>query len=326
MYKVLNMTECRGVELLFESLKDVVEIITLPPDRETALSVIDAYDGYITSLRFRVDKAFIDRATRLKAVFTPSTGLDHIDLVYAAEKGIAVFGMKNDRAFLDGITSTAELGLGLLLGVIRRIPWGFQSALKGKWARDRFLGMQLTGKTMGILGYGRLGAIMASYAKALRMHVLACDIVEIADESVEQVSFQELMSASDVLSLHIHLNDSTRGIIGREAIDAMKPGIIIINTSRGGIIDETALLAGLLSGHIGAAGLDVIDGEWREDLVEHPLIQYAATHENLLISPHIGGVSFEAQLMTMENTLKKVRAFFEGGGVIPDWLLPSKMN
>ncbi len=326
MYKLLNLSECKGVEPLFAALSDIVETTTLPPDRALALDAIGEYDGYVTSLRVRVDKEFLDRAARLKAVFTPSTGLDHIDLAYAREKGVTVFGMKNDRAYLDSITATAEMGLGLLLGVIRKIPWSFQAALSGEWARDRFLGTQLSGKTMGILGYGRLGTIMASYAKALRMRVLACDIVPITDPAVEQVPFEALMERSDVISLHVHLNDQTRGIIDAAAIARMKPGVVIINTSRGGVIDEEALLLALLRGHVGAAGLDVIDGEWREDLINHPLIRYAASHQNLLISPHTGGVAFEAQWAAIDQTLRKVRGFFENGCTVPEWLLPSKMN
>ncbi len=328
MYKVLAMTEIVGQEELFAKLSDVIEITSVEPDRKKALEIIGEYDGFLSTLKFRTDKELLDKAVKLKAIFTPSTGLDHIDLDYAAKKGIAVYGMKNDRAFLDNVTATAELALALMLGVVRRIPWGFDAAKNGIWARDMFKGHQLSGKTMGILGYGRLGTIMAEYAKALRMHVIATDIKKIDNEEIEQVSFEELLERSDVISIHIHLNDSTRHLINKDAFDKMKKGAVLINTSRGGIVDEAALVEALESGKLLGAGVDVIDGEWMENKLEHPLIRYARTHENLLISPHVGGVCYESQLMAIDNTLKKVKDFFENGCVqdATDNLKISKVN
>ncbi len=320
MYKVLNMfpaeTEKSKNDLL--SMRDIVQICELPLQRDLVLNEIKNYDIYIATLTIQVDSEFIDKAENLKAIFTPSTGLDHIDLEYAKQKNIKVFSMKNDREFLDGVTATAECALGLLIGSVRKLPWGHYAAINGNWARDRYRGHQLSGKTMGILGYGRLGSIMADYAKALRMNIIACDIKKINDPSIQQVSFYELLKSSDVLSIHIHLNDETRHLINEGAFAAMKPGIVIINTSRGGIIDETAFVKALEEGRVSAAGIDVIDGEWMDDITKHPLIQYAASHENLLISPHIGGVTFESQEMSLANILKKIRLYIENEKSILD--------
>jgi D-3-phosphoglycerate dehydrogenase len=315
MYKVLNLftVETETARSDLASMQDIVEITTLPNDRVTVLKAIKEFDACIPALSIRVDREFIDNAVNLKGIFTPSTGLDHIDLEYAKEKNVKVFGMKNDREFLDNVTATAECALGLLLGVVRKLPWGFAAALNGNWARDRYRGHQLSGKTMGILGYGRLGSIMADYAKALRMDVIACDIKKIDNPAIRQVTFSELLNRSDVISIHIHLNQENRHLINSSAFAAMKPGVVIINTSRGAIIDETAFIEALENGRVSAAGLDVIDGEWLEDTTRHPLIQYAAKHENLLISPHVGGVTFESQEMSLAHTLKKVRAFFANG-------------
>lgn len=328
MYKLLSMAEIEGAQALYKRLDGLVEIVALPPDRATALAIIGEFDGYLASLHFRADRAFLDAATRLRAIFTPSTGLDHIDLDYAAEKGVWVYGMKNDREFLDNVTATAELALALMLVVARRIPWGFDAAKRGEWARDRFKGRQMSGKTMGILGYGRLGTMMGQYARALRMRVIACDTRPIEDTNVTQVSFDELIRQSDVLSIHVPLDKTTRGIIDREAFLRMKPNLVLVNTSRGAVIDETTLIEALERGYIAGAGVDVIDGEWREDICSHPLIRYANEHENLLITPHIGGVCYEAQTMALNNTLEKVGDFFrhDCDPIATELLIRSKMN
>ncbi len=317
MYKVLIATEIQGQETLFPKFDGLCEFTQIEPDRQKVLEVIENYDGYVSTLAFRADEKFLDNAKNLKAIFTATTGLDHIDLDYAAQRGIAVYGMKNDREFLDNVTATAEVALAILLALIRNIPWGFDSVKRGEWTRECYKGHQLNGKTMGILGYGRLGTIMAQYAKALRMNVIATDIKPIDNPDIKQVSFDELMEQSDVISIHIHLNECTRHLINKEAFDKMKPTAVLVNTSRGGIVDEEALVEALKSGKLAGAATDVIDGEWIENKLEHPLVKYAQSHENLLISPHVGGACYEAQLASIENTLNKVMDFFKNN-CVPD--------
>lgn len=315
-YKILDLASWLPPEDLYEKYGDVFEFVRIPETREALLENIGSFDGYIASLKVRVDEEVLERASSLKAIFTPSTGLDHIDLEAARRHGIPVFATKNDRDILDSITSTAEMALALLLSVVRRVPWAHQAAVDGIWAREVFRGHQLSGKTMGILGYGRLGTMMAEYAKALRMNVIACDIKKIDDEAICQVSFDELMRKSDVISIHVHLDKSTEKMIDKKAFSMMKKGVVIINTARGGIIDEEALCKALETGKVGGAGLDVIDGEWMENIKDHPLIQYAGTHQNLVISPHVGGTCFEAQYITAENIMRKIDDYFRNNGTI----------
>ena len=313
MFKLLSMGKNADEHGSYCGLCDTVSLDTLPPCRETALKVIGEYDAIIAPLQFRTDKEIIDAGKRLKAIFTATTGLDHIDIEYAAMRGIPVYGMKNDREFLDSITATAEQALALLLGVVRRIPWAFDSVKAGEWNRDRYKGHQLSGKTMGILGCGRLGTIMAQYASALRMRVIGCDILPINLPGVESVSLDELMRQSDVLSIHVHLNDSTRGMIGGSELAKMKRGSFLINTSRAAIVDEDAMIEALESGILAGVGVDIIDGEWMEDKTQSAVVRYAREHENLLISPHVGGACYESQAMAMENTLRKASDFFSSG-------------
>ena len=307
--RVLCMADVVPFPEVLDPLREVADVKVFPPKREILLREIADCDGYLASLHVRAGAEVIAAAKKLRAIATPSTGLDHIDLDAAAARGIAVLCLKDDREFLDRITCTAELAWALLLACVRKLPAAFQAAREGRWARDEFRGHQLSGMTFGVLGYGRLGTIVAQYAKAFRMRVLACDIKDLGAEGVEQVDRETLFRESDVVSIHVHLTPETKGLVGRRELALMKPGAILINTSRGAIVDEAALLEALESGKLGGAGVDVIHGEWSKKLKEHPLIRYARTHENLVITPHIGGVTFEAQATTIRYTAEKLRDF-----------------
>ena len=268
-------------------------------------------DAYYASLHVRLTKELLEAAPRLKVIGTPSTGLDHLDLQAAAGRNVAVVSLKDDRRLLDRITATAELSWALLLSCARRLPAAAEAARGGHWARDLFRGHQIAYKTLGILGCGRLGTIVAQYGRAFRMKVIGCDTRPVALEGVEMVSFGQLLGEADVLSIHIHLTEENRGLIDREVFLKMKPGAILINTSRGAIIDEAALVEALRSGRLGAAGLDVIEGEWRTDLAEHPLMEYARSHDNLVITPHVGGVTYESQAMAHVAAARKLVDHFQ---------------
>lgn len=312
-WQILNMADITSCPDLFAPLAPIANVVSLPPKRETLLENISEFDAYFSSLHVRLDREALGKATRLRVIATASTGLDHIDLGAAAEKGIAVLSLKEEIAFLDQITSTAELAWGLLLATVRRLPWAFGSALEGRWARDGFRGRQLSGKTVGILGYGRLGRMVADYGKAFRMRVLACDIRDVHPaEGIEMVDLDRLLRESDVLSIHVHLSDATRGMISQNEFAKMKRGAILINTSRGAIVDEGAMLDALRRGLIAGAGVDVIDGEWDPDLRQHPVIRYASEHQNLVISPHVGGITYEAQRMSFEFIAGKLKRHLEG--------------
>jgi len=259
-----------------ELLRSIFRLIEAEPSPAALHRHLPGADAYFAALAVRLDAAALAHADRLRVV----------------------------------ATSTAEMAWGLLLAAVGRIPFSHAAAMQGQWARDRFRGHQLSGKTLGILGYGRLGRIVAQYGQAFRMRVIACDVRDFEAPGVTRVNLGELLEQADVLSIHIHLTEENRGLLSRGALARMKRGAVIVNTSRGAILDEAALLEALASGQIGAAGLDVIDGEWRTDLHRHPLIAYAREHENLVISPHTGGVTFEAQDLTLQFTARRLIEWF----------------
>ena len=298
-----DLAHLPAVRRLLESCGHVRYIPATP---ETLAAAIADADAYFASMHVRITADMMAAAPHLRAIATPSTGLDHIDLEAARQRGIAVLSLKDDRKLLDRITATAELTWALILACARRLPEALDAVRRGVWARDLVRGHQIAYQTLGVLGLGRLGTMVAQYGLAFRMRVLGCDVRPVDLPGVERVDLDQLLRESDVLTIHIHLTDQNRGLINRQRLQAMKPGSILINTSRGAIVDEAALLEALLDGPLAAAGLDVIEGEWREDLADHPLMAYARTHPNLIITPHVGGVTYESQEMAYAAAARKL--------------------
>jgi D-3-phosphoglycerate dehydrogenase / 2-oxoglutarate reductase len=304
-----DITPCPNA---LDGLKEVAEVIVIPQTREALLEAAPKADAIFTCLRVRIDREIIDSAPKLKCVGTPSTGTDHLDLDALEERGIEMLCLKLERKFLDEITCTAELAWALVLNVARNIPNSVQAVHQGDWARNKFRGHQLYGQTCGILGYGRLGTILGRMAKGFGMKVLACDIKDFEAEGIERVDMDTLFRESDVVSLHIHLTPETKGLISWKYLEMMKPDGILVNTSRGAIVDEEALVEVMKGGHLWGYGTDVIHGEWMDDITQHPLVAYMKEGGNIVITPHIGGVTLESQSMSYTHTANKIRTFLEG--------------
>jgi D-3-phosphoglycerate dehydrogenase / 2-oxoglutarate reductase len=307
--RVLSMWNPDIAPEVYDALRGLADVDMRAPDRGWLLEHIGEYDVYLASLKVRVDRAIAERAAagRLKLVYTPSTGLDHIDCDALAEHGIEMRSLRSDYALLDRVTSTAELAFALVLAVARKIPNAHAAAMRGHWARDAYCGRQLAGKTLGVLGVGRLGRMMVDYGRGFRMRVIGCDPAPLRPvPGLDYLDYPAFAAQADVISLHMHLTPETRRYLNAARLARMKPGAILVNTSRGGIIDEDALLDALSRGALGGFGADVIDGEWRDDLAQHPLIAYARQHDNVVILPHVGGVTLEAQTLTHRTVCERV--------------------
>ena len=249
----------------------------------------------------------------LRWIVTPTTGLGHIDMTEAARRRIKVLSLKGETAFLKTISSTAELTWGLLLSLIRRIPTAHGDVLQGRWRRDPFQGRELAGKTLGIIGLGRLGVMVEGYGHAFGMKVIACDerdsvFANFSKTRVEQKCLDDLLLESDVVSLHLPLEERNIGFLNAKRMASMKPGAFFVNTSRGELVDETALLQALKEGTLAGAALDVLceDSRWDRGVPEdHSLVKYARNHSNLLLTPHIGGYSSDAISKTRAYMVEK---------------------
>ena len=278
-------------------IERVAEYVGASMTREELLARVGGFDALIVRFSHVIDGDIIRAGSRLRVIATPATGTDHIDAQAASGRGIRLVSLKGETEFLRTIASTAELCWGALLALTRRIPWAAQDVLQGRWERDDFVGIDLRGRRLGILGYGRLGRMVARYGVAFGMKVHAYDPVPCAPEpGVEMAaSPQALCEASDVFSIHVPLTPATTGVVDRALVFRLPRGALLINTSRGSVLDEQALLEALTAGHLGGAALDVLEGELdRSRIAKHPLVEYARAHRNLLITPHIGGASRDA--------------------------------
>ncbi len=254
------------------------------------------YDVFWFRLGWPIDAAVLDEGSRCRILATPVTGIDHIDEDLCARLGVKIVCLRGERAFLRSVRATAELTLGLAIGVMRHLPAAANDVNDGRWVRDDFRGHELYERTAGVIGCGRLGNIVAGYLLALGMQVYTYDPrpeAEVPPGVMRLGSLREVLAVSDLVTLHVNYHTGTHDLIGADEFAACKPGATLVNTSRGGLISEPALLAALKSGQLAAAALDVVADE-RSFRAEHPLADYARNNRNLLLSPHIGGNTYES--------------------------------
>jgi len=282
--------------------------------RRQLLKYIKNYDILIIGVETVVDRFVLDRAERLKIIGSHTTGIDHIDLDYARQKSIKVITLRDATELLKDVTATAEHTMALILSLVRKIPWAFDAVRKKKWEREKYFSNQLLGKTMGVIGYGRLGSIVAKYGLAFGMKVIAYDPYvdkqKMISDGVLPVSLNSLLKKSDIISVHVKLTKETKRLIGYKEFQIMKnKRPFFVNTSRGIIVDEDALLKALEKGWISGAALDVLSTETTSanPLLNNKLVDYAKKNQNLLITPHLGGATMESMRITGLYIGKKIK-------------------
>jgi D-3-phosphoglycerate dehydrogenase len=289
----------------------VIELANPDEDREEILSGIDLC---FAPLGYYFGKEKMARCPRLKAIATNTTGVPHIDLDAAAARGIRVFSLQEEIAFLQTITPTAEHTWGLLLALVRRSPWAHAAVLGGEWNRRPFGAPRMLSRlSLGLVGCGRLGSMVGRYGLAFGMPVAFYDpfIQESPPGLARMGTLEELVAVSDVVSLHVHANAATHKMINRDLFLKFKPGSYLLNTARGELVDEEALLEMLITGHLAGAALDVLDGEFAPgfQVADHPLAAYARVHDNLLLTPHIGGSTIDAWRETERRVIELARGY-----------------
>lgn len=290
----------------------------LPDPSHDGDSILADVDVGFAPLGYFFGAEKMGRMPRLKVIASNTTGHPHIDVEAARQRGIAVVTLKDDHEFLDGITPTAELTWGLVIALTRNLVPAYRSFLDGNWDRRPFGGKEMLSRmSLGVIGLGRLGRKVAGYGKAFGMGVTYYDpFVDAGAEFARAMDLHSLLERSDIVSLHVPHEPQTESLIDRSCFERMKSGSFFVNTSRGELIDFDALLDGLRSGHISGAALDVFDGEFvpgfTSRLKEHPLWQYAQTHNNLLVTPHIGGSTYDAWRLTEQRTIERVLAIVGG--------------
>jgi D-3-phosphoglycerate dehydrogenase len=256
---------------------------------EELLREIVDVDVLWVRLRHRIDREVFRAAGRLRFLVSPTTGLNHIDLAEAEARGVRVLSLRDEGPALRDIRATAEHTVGLILALLRNLPDAVAHVRTGAWDRDLFKGHEIYGKTIGIVGYGRLGRLLKRYLVAFQ-DVKAREL----EAGIEIVALEALLSQSDIVTLHVSYNPLTERFFGEREFALMKRGSWFINTSRGEVVDEAALLEALRSPRLRGAALDVLTHEHLPDFEARPLVRYAREHPNLLITPHVGGCTFES--------------------------------
>jgi len=261
----------------------------------------------IVRLARRIDAEVLTQFPRLRWLVSATTGLDHLDLDAMKAHGIDVVSLRGETEFLSSIPSTAEHTMALLLSLLRFMPAAVASVAQGEWTRDRFRGRQLKGRTLGLVGLGRTGRMVAHYASAFGAQVAYVD-PHVNDLTwAKKASLEELLRESEILSLHVHLDDTTRSLIGGRELELLPSGAYVINTSRGALIDESALVDSLRSGHVAGAAVDVLANEL-DGIRMSPLWRAMIEGLPAVITPHIGGATVDAMHQCEEFIVGKFLA------------------
>jgi D-3-phosphoglycerate dehydrogenase len=269
----------RGVEVDFQP--------NLGKDKDKLAQVIGGFDGLAIRSATKVTPKILETAKGLKVIGRAGIGVDNVDIPAATAKGIIVM----NTPFGNSIT-TAEHAITLMLALARQIPQADISTQAGKWEKNKFMGVEITGKTLGVIGAGNIGSIVADRALGLHMHVIAYDpflsVERALQLGIEKVELADLLKRADFITLHTPMTEKTKNIVDANAIAAMKKGVRIINCARGGLVDEKALRAALDAGHVAGAAFDVFT---TEPATENPLFG----HPNVICTPHLGASTSEAQ-------------------------------
>jgi len=279
-----------------------------PFDDRTLIQELSDSDALMVRLGRHIGAPLLAQAPKLRFILTATTGLDHIDVDAARRAGIRVISLRDCPEAIVDVSATAEHCFGLILALARRIPWAAGHVQTGGWDRDRFWGGQLAGKRLGVIGYGRIGAMVARYGSAFGMEILAYDTApDKIRAPANPVCLDDLLHRSDVVTLHIPGVPENRHLIDDAAVARMKPGALVINTSRGSVVDEQALARGLSSGHLKGVAVDVLSGEEHGQIENSPLLACAREGQNVIITPHIGGAP---TFKRGDAQIRKRRVFF----------------
>lgn len=293
-----------GLRLL-AAAGDVVVREGVPDIELGPLLAVERFDAMIVRSRTRVAAGSLDRADRLRVIARAGVGVDNIDIEAATRRGILVLNTPESST-----VAAAEHTFAMLLALARHVPAASQALARGEWGRERFVGTELTGKTLGVIGLGKIGSEVARRALAFGMRVIASDPY-VSEERARRLgvalaSWGDVLDSADIITLHVPLGVETTALVGPDDLARMKPGAFLINCARGGLIDEAALLAALDSSQLGGAALDVFANE--PPAADHPLLR----HPRVVATPHLGGSTIEAQRSIAVEVADQVLAALRG--------------
>ena len=301
-------------EKIFTERGIEVDVIT-GLDRDELIKIIAKYDGLAIRSSTKVTQKVLDAASNLKVVGRAGIGVDNVDIPYATSKGVAVM----NTPFGNAIT-TAEHAISLIMSLVRNIPQANESTHGGKWEKSKYMGTEITGKTLGLIGCGNIGSIVADRALGLRMKVLAYDPFLTEEKALElqvrKVELDELLSSSDIITLHVPMTDQTANIINKDSLEKCKDGVRIVNCARGGLVDEKALKKYIENGKVSGAAIDVFEIEPATDSIFFGM-------EEVICTPHLGASTLEAQENVALQVADQMSDFLTTGAVSNAINMPS---
>ncbi len=306
---VSDKLDAKGVKAL-EAAAPLVSVdvkVGLKPDEQQA--IIGDYDGLIVRSATKVNAALLEKAHKLKLVIRAGIGVDNIDIPRCKERGVVV-----ENTPRGNVMSAAEHAIALLLSLARQVPLASQTTKSGVWEKSKFMGTELTGKTLGVIGTGNIGAVVVDRAQGLRLRVIAFDPALSEEKArlmgVEKVDLDNLLSRADFITMHVPLVAGTKHLLNDAAFAKMKKGVLLVNAARGGIIDEDALLRAIEQGIVRGAALDVFEVEPAKP--DHPLF----AREEVIATPHLGASTFEAQVNVAVEAAEQMIAYAKDHTVI----------
>ena len=300
-----------SIKILQQRLGNMFKIVCVEPTPEDLLPEFEKCTVFLdASMKVPIDDMNIAQSTKLKLVITATTGANHIDGFALEKRNIPLLTLKGQNELLHSLTPAAELNWSLIMACARKLRGAIHHVENSGWDRVEFPGVLLKDRTIGIIGMGRLGSWTARYANAFGMRILGYDpYIDEFPKYVERISLDEIMKESDIVSIHVHLSDETSGMINKDLIGKLKKGAIFINTSRGELTDEKALVEALKSGQLSSVGVDVLSGE--PNIEKNPLWKYSQNNNNVIITPHIGGFCPDAVNKVVDFSCSRILDFFK---------------
>ena len=300
--KILCLTPIKHLNGIYEYLERYGDIHYSPDLNKEDFVYFDMDEYDVIFCNPNKQKYVLDKYTLGKfkgTIVTASTGLNHIDMEYCNDNNIKVLSLTKDYDLINNLPSTAELAFGLMLSILRNIPGGFDDVKNGGWDYDKFMGHQLQGKSIGIIGFGRLGKMMNKYCWVFGMRLRVHDPY-LGYDNLEKVL------KSDIISLHVHANNETRHMINKKTLGKMKNNSYIVNTSRGEIVNEHDIVDALRSGKLKGYATDVIEDEYG-NRKNSPILKGIKEGLNILVTPHVGGMTWEGQQKAYKWAIDKLK-------------------
>ena len=325
--KIICITQVKHLDGVYDLLEKFGNITYVPDitKEELKSTLFETKTKYLftnpNKQTFILDEEVL-KDSSIKVINTCSTGTNHIDMEYCKENNIEVWHLAKDYELINQLPSTAEHAFGLMLSLIRKIPMSFHSVKDGNWDYEPYIGRQLKGLTVGIIGYGRLGKMMARYCDTFEMNVIVCDpyvtkldlykddyeyVYDNVSEAHRSVDFNTLCKESDVISLHVHVTKETLGMINGNTIKRMKKKPYLINTSRGEIVYEKKVIEAIEEGKLSGYATDVITDEFG-NIHNSKLVEFSMNPtNNVIITPHVGGMTWEGQTKAYKWAINKFK-------------------